>query len=426
MEEIGPTHVVADPRRLKKIYKETGLDTVGKNFAEVRTDRRCPGHWWCRPTPNTWSQGPGDPGGPILKRPRKRRTLQAVHHFPSYLAALNLAQPTAQIQESLVPQAIVFEGIDDSPQSIAPQSIADEQTKGEKSKLTAQPEFHDDPAHRQIKGEEPQPVAQTHTLMTETLGKWRQTAATDLIAPGNQLRALAQPEPENTAVVCAYPYCRQTPEREEKLANPPQPIAEAELAQLISVNRILPHLGMANKATCRNLLDRNKYQGPGVPGALELASFLARHQDRSSWTTWGVVVKAVREDFMPWLYKTGWEARLGIWARSESAPQPAFIPTSESLADGEDASSTALAAETERLLATEQAAAQARREQEVAERKLIDDHQLAEKILDKPKKTVAMKRFWSQSQIEWATAINAWEKGIRIEHPGDFPEREST
>jgi hypothetical protein len=63
--------------------------------------------------------------------------------------------------------------------------------------------------------------------------------------------------------------------------SPPQPVAEAELAQLLAENGF----GAPNEGTCRNLLDRNKYEGSGIPGAREVATFLVRNRVRSSWKT---------------------------------------------------------------------------------------------------------------------------------------------
>lgn len=121
-----------------------------------------------------------------------------------------------------------------------------------------------------------------------------------------------QPDVGIPASDCAHPLRERNHFREEeqKLASPPQPAAEVELAQLLAAKGI----PVPNEATCRNLLDHNRYKGPALPGPIEVTAFIAVNQRRSSWKEktgewkWGIVMTSVREDMMPSLYAQGWPA----------------------------------------------------------------------------------------------------------------------
>ncbi len=400
----------------------------GKRFIEVTSDPRAPGRWSVRLLPENWRQGQGGPGAPIQKAPRKAKVRTAGHEYQWRKAAL--MQPTARCAAADSPQTIAAETPAPPAQSIAQEFVASEKrTPGEGAQYIAQ-DFRFDPftgapLEKRTTGEDQQCIAQDQPSFMASAGEEPQRDEMHQNATGNAVRTQTQPEAGNPAVDSGHPIRERVYGREEeKLASPPQPIAEADLARLISENRILPHLGMPNEGTCRNLLDRNKYQGPGVPGAPEVATFLARNQDRPSWTGWGVVVKAIREDLMPWLFRTGWAARTGIWALTESAPPPAIIPTPESLAEAEAVSRMTRAAETEQLAAAEleAAVAQIRGEQVAAAGKAVEHHQLAEKILANPQMLIDGQRFWPEKQVQWAKAIIEWENGTCIEHPGQFPE----
>ena len=60
IEEIGPTHEIENPKRREKVRRETGLETVGKNFVSIRADKHRPGEWFCKLLPANWIQGPGN------------------------------------------------------------------------------------------------------------------------------------------------------------------------------------------------------------------------------------------------------------------------------------------------------------------------------------------------------------------------------
>jgi hypothetical protein len=338
LEEIGQPRKITSPKRLEKLRKkaeETGkpvCDMVGKNFAVVKTDPRSPGVWRCRLLPENWSQGPGQPGAPLVKPTRKPRTLRSSHESPLRIAALNYSgePPSAQSIARPSPQSL------QGPHAQAPITSA----QIDQAQLFAPA----DQPRRQSSGEEPQLFAPVQSVAPARLpyrsgisGEDSRAASAQFVAPGSQLRAPAQSIGGEDALLCTYPLCRKSPEQiNTELASPAQlasKMAAEELAQTLQDNRILIELGPPNVGTCENLLDRNRMKG--LPGGLEVASFLSRHQDRSSWRNWGVVVAAVREDLMPWLLRTGWLHRTGIWsgrladiARSDAPvadgpPQPA-------------------------------------------------------------------------------------------------------
>jgi hypothetical protein len=95
-----------------------------------------------------------------------------------------------------------------------------------------------------------------------------------------------------------------------------------DLAQLISHlqdndNYHLRKLGPVNLGTARNLLSRARRSITPV----EVATFLCRAgEHRSSWTNWGVVVTAVGEDLIPYLFTTGLLGVLRIRGRSRQSP----------------------------------------------------------------------------------------------------------
>jgi hypothetical protein len=300
IEEIGPPRKISG-KRLKKIQSKTpGVATVGKNAAQVTMDPRTPGVWKCRLSPENWSKIPL-----LTKTPRKAKTLRAGHSGALRMAALNArpAQPVAKQFPLDSAQSSGLEGVNGPTQQIAAQPIAP----------PTQPPAEYPSELRQISGEDLQPVAQP-LYITRTSGEGPQSAA---MHSGSPLRTPAQSDRREDAPLCSYPLCRKNSEQiTTELARPAQSAPKTRapvLAQLIAGDRILPLLECPNLGTCENLLDLNKMRG--LPGPEEVSTFLLRHQDRSSWKNWGVVIAAVREDLMPWLLKTGWWKGEGIWSR---------------------------------------------------------------------------------------------------------------
>jgi hypothetical protein len=273
---------------------ETAIDEIrDKNFAEVKSYPRAPGRWVIRLLPQNWRQKDGEPGGPIAKSPRKDKVRTASHDF---------VLPKAALANS--PQVVTEETTNSHSQFSASQFSAEE--------LFAAG-FRFDPVTgtplgQRTTGEESQKTAEAHLYIRESSGEEPQAAAEHFSA--KQPTAVPpQPDVGIPASDCAHPIRERDYFRgEEKLASPAQPAAEAELTQLLAAKGIT----VPNEATCRNLLDRNKYKGPALPGPSEVAAFIVVNQGRRSWKEntgewkWGVVMTSVREDMMPSLYAQGW------------------------------------------------------------------------------------------------------------------------
>lgn len=101
MEEIGPAQIVRDPKRRQQVKEKTGIETVGKNLVAVRRSNR-PGEWFCRILPENWRQQLGEPGGPMMKPPRKRKTVTAstINRLP-FAARATQASPSNSFSDSL-------------------------------------------------------------------------------------------------------------------------------------------------------------------------------------------------------------------------------------------------------------------------------------------------------------------------------------
>jgi hypothetical protein len=305
IEELGPTHAVTNPVRLKKIQEETGLNTVGKNLASIRSDPRRPGEWYCRILPENWTQGAGDPGGPMPLRTRKPKPLEATHDYRHERAAFR-AQPVADGPQPIAAKQDYYPPADRgaSPQPVAPQPIALGQMGiyGEEPQLVA-------PDGKRISGEEPQPVA---------LGQ--QTVAAQLVAAGSPLRLSVQPDAPRTAAGCtgdgSCPYLvRQTPV-EENLASEPQQFARATEAEIQDLTQRIARIqkagpklppeasatyrtmGMASRQTVVNLLNGARRV---VPGPADVENFLVhKSRQRPDWQNWGAPVRAVQQEFTGW------------------------------------------------------------------------------------------------------------------------------
>jgi hypothetical protein len=271
---------------------------VEKEFIELRSEPKTSGYYSIRLLVNNWRQGPGEPGAPIPPTKGKPKTRAASVEFVLPKAAL--AQPAAPQLPLNPSQAVQGEELNHLAKPAAqddaqPISQAQYLALGFRfDPFTGEPLGDAQPAaHARTSGEHAQPAAAHHTA-----------------SGSSPLRIPAQTKVENPETGFAHPIRERLYGREEEsLASAAQPGAEAELAQLLAEKCI----EVPNERTRRNLLDRNRYEGPGLPGPRAVAAFIVLNHDRPSWNDaatgqlkWGVVIKSVREDMMPSLCAQGW------------------------------------------------------------------------------------------------------------------------
>ena len=276
---------------------ETAVDEIRvKKLAEVKSDPREKGRWFIRPLPQNWRQKDGEPGGPIAKASRKDKVRMSNHDY---------VLPKAALVNS--PQSIAKKTTNPHPLFAAEQFSAEE--------LSAAG-FRFDPVTgvplgRRTIREESQKTAEAHPYARESSGEETRAAAEQFSAK----QPTAVPPQRDVKIPtsdCAPPIRERDNiiRVEEKLASPAQPAAEAELDQLLAAKGIV----VPNEGTRRNLLDRNKYKGPALPGPSEVAAFILVNQGRPSWKEktgeWkcGVIVTSIREEMMPSLCAQGWPA----------------------------------------------------------------------------------------------------------------------